>query len=171
MGMNRFPALVPALLLTACVSQYYPSDALPTRNWPSVASCPTPARAAAETQALLHLMNDARASAGLGALVLDPRLTATAQAYACENAARQSLDHLGSDGSDLLERFRRSGLKPALAAENTGLGYQNAEAAFAGWMASPHHRDNILQPQVTSVGIGLADGAKPIWVVDLLASR
>jgi uncharacterized protein YkwD len=58
-----------------------------------------------------------------------------------------------------------------LAAENTGIGYASAAQAFAGWMASPHHRDNILQPLVTRVGIGLADGVRPVWVVDFLAPR
>ena len=116
-------------------------------------------------------MNAARASTGLGALTVDPALTVTAQTHARENAARQSLDHVGSGGSDLLKRFGRSGLAPGLAAENTGVGYATAEAAFAGWMASPKHRENILRPQITVVGIGLAVGATPVWVVDFLAQR
>jgi uncharacterized protein YkwD len=171
MGTVRLLAVLPALLVAACATQYYPSDSNPTRNWPAAADCPTPARAASEAETLLRLMNEARAAAGLAALRRDPALTATAQSYACENAARQSLDHVGSDGSDLLERVRRSGLQPALAAENTGLGYASAEAAFAGWMASPHHRENILRPEISLVGIGLADGARPVWVVDFLAVR
>lgn len=171
MGLTRFLTVLPAILLTACVVQYYPSDSMPTRNWPAAANCPTPARAASEADTLLRLMNEARAASGLAALRLDAALTATAQAYACENAARQSLDHVGSDGSDVLERVRRSGLKPALVAENTGLGYASAERAFAGWMASPHHRENILRPEVSLVGIGLADGARPVWVVDFMQIR
>jgi len=157
--------------LAACEVQVYPQDSLPTRPWPETASCPAPARAQAEADALLDLMNGARKTAGLRLLTLNPSLAASAQHYACENAARQSLDHVGTDGSDIPERIRRAGLKPALAAENTGIGYANASRAFAGWMASPHHRENILRPEVTQVGIGLADGARPVWVVDFMSPR
>jgi uncharacterized protein YkwD len=38
-------------------------------------------------------------------------------------------------------------------------------------MASPRHRENILRPELDKVGIGLADGARPVWVVDFLADR
>lgn len=172
MPFHPFLALALPLSLAACVvGQVYPQDSLPTRPWPETATCPTPARAAAEAKTLLDEMNGARTASGLSPLTVSPALTATAQHYACENAARQSLDHVGSDGSDSLERFRRAGLKPSLAAENTGIGYANAQAAFAGWMASPHHRENILRPELTQVGIGLADGPKPVWVVDFLSPR
>ena len=171
MPLRLTMSLTLALCLAACVVQVYPQDSLPTRPWPETARCPTPDRAQTEADALLDLMNGARKSAGLSPLTLDPGLAATAQHYACENAARQSLDHVGSDGSDILERVRREGFKPSLAAENTGIGYANASRAFAGWMASPHHRENILRPEVTQVGIGLADGARPVWVVDFLSPR
>jgi uncharacterized protein YkwD len=169
-------ALGLCLGLSACgvipVAVTFPDDTLPTRPWPESATCPTPARAKADAASLLALMNAARASAGLGALSLDAAVGGVAQAYACENAARQSIDHVGSDGSDLLERFRRGGLQPALAAENTGLGFADPATAFAWWMNSPHHRENILRPGITRVGIGLAEGTpRPAWVVDFMATR
>ena len=152
--------------------QYWPIDHQPTRPWPASAHCPTPTQAASERRTLLALMNAARAKAGLAALTLDPAITAVAQPYACENAARMSISHVGSDGSDLPERFRRGGLKASLEAENTGLFGADAQYAFKWWMNSPHHRANILRPQVTRVGIGVAAaGRHTAWVVDFLAPR
>lgn len=154
------------------VGQYWPIDHQPTRPWPASARCPTPAQAVSQRNALLSLMNAARTQAGLAALTLDPAITSVAQSYACENAARQSISHVGSDGSDLTERFRRGGLKASLEAENTGLFRGEAQHAFDWWMGSPHHRDNILRPQVTRVGIGVAAAdSTTAWVVDFLAPR
>jgi uncharacterized protein YkwD len=175
LSLRRLSCLIACLGLSACVTvttrTSYPQDSLPTRPWPEAAHCPTPTGAARDATTLQGLINTARAGAGLPPLRLDPALTSVSQAYACENAARQSLDHVGSDGSDVLERFRRGGILPAVAAENTGLGYDGVEAAFRGWMASPHHRANILRPGLTAMGLGEAAGARPTWVLDLMAPR
>jgi uncharacterized protein YkwD len=41
-------------------------------------------------------------------------------------------------------------------AENVALGYPSAEAVVEGWMNSPGHRANILNPGVVETGIGIA---------------
>jgi uncharacterized protein YkwD len=102
---------------------------------------------------------------------LSPALSAVAQQHACDNAARASTSHQGSDGSDLSERLRRGGIQAQLAAENTGLGFTSPESAFAWWMASPGHRANILLAQITEIGVGEADGSKPAWVINFLKRR
>lgn len=172
----QFKALALVTGLAGCVpvpvGQYWPIDHQPTRPWPATAGCSTPPGADSSRNALLSLMNAARTQAGLGGLTLDPAITAVSQRYACENAARRSISHVGSDGSDITERFRRGGLRASLEAENTGLFRGGAQHAFDWWMGSPHHRDNILRAQITKVGIGLAAaGGETAWVVDFLAPR
>ena len=138
----------------------------PTRPWPAAATCPTPARSPADERQVVALINAERGKAGLGALSLSPALSTVAHAYACELAARGDIGHTGSDGSTLSERLRRGGVAAAMVAENNAAGYRTPAEVVAAWMTSPQHRENILRPNAARVGIGLADGAAPVWVAD-----
>lgn len=137
----------------------------------ATASCPAPQGAAADAAILLSLINAERAKAGVGSVRLSPALSAVAQGHACDNAARSSTSHTGSDGSDLSARLRRGGVSVGVAAENTGLGFASPEAAFAWWMASPAHRANILLGRITEIGVGQAEGAKTAWVINFAQRR
>ena len=141
--------------------------ATPARPWPAAAACPTPARARADGAAVLALVNSQRRQAGLPPLAASPGLTRAAQAMACDLAAQGDIGHRGSDGSTLAERLRRNGVAAGLMAENVASGQQSPEAVVQAWMASPHHRANILRPGLGFLGLGLADGAQPVWVLDL----
>jgi uncharacterized protein YkwD len=52
------------------------------------------------------------------------------------------------------------------AGENIFGGPRNPLAACRGWMASPGHRDNILDPSYTQIGAGYARGGRyrTYWV-------
>jgi uncharacterized protein YkwD len=43
--------------------------------------------------------------------------------------------------------------------ENIAAGYPTPEAVVSGWMSSPEHRDNILSPDYTEIGVGVANGS------------
>ncbi len=135
-------------------------------------ACETPANLSALRTEVVAGINAARADAGLPAVRELSTLTAVAQSHACDNAARGSIAHTGSDGRDLTARLRDAGYRFATAAENTGRGFGSADRAVAWWMASPLHRANILNRAVRDVGVGVAIGdGTPYWVVDFGASR
>ena len=161
--------LVLCLMLPACVTVTLRSSA-PTvpdaRPSPATATCPVPARSAADAPRLVSLINAERARAGLAALTLSPALSAVAHAFACEAAARGDIGHTGSDGSTLRERLARGGLASRMAAENNAAGQRLPEAVLDDWMASPHHRENILRPDARQIGVGQADGPWPVWITD-----
>ena len=150
----------------------YPADREPVTAWPGAATCPVPSRSASDAAAIVTLVNAARAEAGLGPVSLSAPLSGTAHRHACDNAARQSISHDGSDGSTLAMRLHRDGVKVFYAAENTGLGFDTPQIAMAWWMGSPGHRANILAPEITQIGVGQADGVpRPTWVLDFIAPR
>lgn len=169
-----FASLLGALALSACVpipiviapGAMMPVREWPVREWPASATCPVPARSAADGPRLVALMNAERGKAGLKPLVLSTEISAVAHAFACEIAARGDIDHTGTDGSKLSERLQRGGVLALMVAENTAYLYPNPEAAMAAWMASPGHRENILRPEARAVGVGQADGGEVYWVVD-----
>lgn len=156
-----------ALFLTACVTiTVRPGAVGPVRDWPASANCPVPDRSGRDAPHLVALMNVERARVGLRPLTLSAPISVVAHAYACEAAARRDIGHTGSDGSKLSERLRRGGISASMVAENNASFYRTPEAAMAAWMASPHHRENILRPDARFVGVGQADGAEAVWVVD-----
>lgn len=137
------------------------------------ATCPAPPQAAAARAEVLAGANAARAAQGLGPLARSPRLEAVAQGHACDIAARDSVSHVGADGSTLVQRLARAGYRHGVAAENTGRGYDSAEGVLAGWLASPGHRANILTAAVRETGLGLARGrdGRLHWVLVLAEPR
>lgn len=133
--------------------------------------CSPPSRIRAATNEVIQRINAERRKAGLAAVRPSQRLTSVAQLHACDNAARRSYSHTGSDGSDLSVRLKRGGYRLRAAIENTGLGFDDPARLVEFWMHSPGHRANILNPAVTEAGLGLADGARPAWVMVMARPR
>jgi uncharacterized protein YkwD len=48
--------------------------------------------------------------------------------------------------------------------ENLAEGYHTADEVVNAWMASPEHKANILKPDFTTMGIGIANkNGKNYW--------
>ncbi|WP_175482027.1 CAP domain-containing protein [Gemmobacter aquatilis] len=173
----RLASFAPALIvatLSACIVVPIPIKVAPTDKTgdpgpgPASATCPRPARADALEARVIALVNDIRAEQKLKPLRRSSRLAAIAQGHACDNAARQSYDHSGSDGSSLQMRAKRGGYAWWAMAENTGLGFADSpERLVAFWKHSPYHRENMLDDRMTEAGVGFADAARQAWVLNL----
>lgn len=115
------------------------------------------ARAAADEGALLlDAVNALRASRGLSALLPDPRLACAARVHAQAMAREGFFDHDGGSDGGLMERLARAGYGYALAAENLAAGLPAPDEVVAEWLASPGHRDNLLEPAARQAGVGHA---------------
>ncbi len=145
------------LLAPQCAPQYAPA--------PAPASAPAPSG----LQQVVDLTNQRRAEHGLGALAVHAVLNAAAQGHSQDQAARDTMSHTGSDGSNPGDRIARAGYRFSAWAENVAMGYPDAASVMAGWMNSPGHRANILNGNVTQIGIGLAYAAdgSPYWTMTL----
>lgn len=138
----------------------------------SVAGVPVPAGAIAE----LHVATDAaRAAHGLAPLLPDPGLARAALAHALENARRGVLDHGSPDPARATpaDRVALAGVALVEIGENLARipGTSVARRAVDGWLGSPPHRRNLLDPGFTHVGFGVADGPGGHYVVQLLGAR
>lgn len=70
-------------------------------------------------------------------------------------ALQDFFSHTGRDGSNLTDRVSATGLTLTVPlAENVAAGYTTPESVVQGWMDSPEHRDNILNPDFTQLGVG-----------------
>ncbi|WP_127105630.1 CAP domain-containing protein [Pararhodobacter zhoushanensis] len=123
---------------------------------PLWAACEVPGSLGILRTELLVLTNAERAGQGLPALRMDARLTEAAQTQACRMADRGRLSHRGSWFAGLGRRLRREDYPYATAVENTGMGHRDAPQIIHGWMVSPEHRVNMLNPAVRDAGYGVA---------------
>lgn len=110
--------------------------------------------AASRNAAVLDLINRERLAHGLTAVEIETRLTGAAQAHAEAMAASGQLSHDTASGGSLESRLQAVGYAYLRVVENIASGQPTAEMVVADWMASTGHRGNLLNPEVTQLGVG-----------------
>jgi stress response protein SCP2 len=120
---------------------------------------PTPGGGAAGVLGeVVDRTNAERALHGLRALTVDQRLAAAAQAHSADMVRRAFFAHESPDGRQVWDRAVAAGYAYRKVAENIAAGQHTAEEVVRGWMGSPGHRANILDGDLTQIGVGRADG-------------
>ncbi len=74
--------------------------------------------------------------------------------------ARDFYAHTAPDGSRPWDRAAAAGSRCRTVGENIACGQRSAAEVVRGWMNSPGHRANILRPEFTRIGVGLAGGGR-----------
>jgi uncharacterized protein YkwD len=118
---------------------------------------PAPTDAAEVERVLLELANRDRRAAGLPPLEADERAAAVARAHSVEMRDGGYVSHVSPRTGRPVDRARRARLATPLVLENLARS-RSARQAHQGLMDSPGHRANLLSPQATHVGIGVALG-------------
>ena len=107
--------------------------------------------------------NQLRAASGIAALQLDGTLSAAAAQRAQDMASRGYFAHTSPTGETAFSILDAFAYGYALAGENIARNNypqnQSVGVAMDGFMNSPGHRANILEPAFTRVGIGVATDA------------
>ena len=127
----------------------------PPATAPPTTAAPPPPSA---TDQVVSLVNGARADAGCGALRVDDRLTAAAQAHSDDMAVNGYFSHTSQDGRTFADRVRAAGY-PDPGGENIAQGQRSAQSVHDAWMNSEGHRANILNCDFTAIGVGLNTSA------------
>jgi len=115
-------------------------------------------------RALFDAANSERAQRSLPALHWDESLAAAARKHANRMAFYNVLEHQLSGEPDLKARLTEAGARFSMIAENIAVA-SNAQTIHAGWMHSPGHRENILNPDLTAVGIAAVRGSGGLFAV------
>lgn len=111
------------------------------------------------TDKLYIAINNARMEAGVPPLSRLSELDSGAQKRATEAAERFS--SIRPDGSEFYTAYTPG--PNYNYAENLMKGCSTAEEAFAAWMASPGHRDNMLDENYTGLGLGVYRDERGNW--------
>jgi uncharacterized protein YkwD len=109
-----------------------------------------------DPQKALAEVNAYRTKNGRAALVLDERLSSAAAMQSKDQARRGAGSHYGSDGSKPMDRAARAGFHAKIASENIAAGQKSFSDAMRFWEGSSGHRENLLRPNVTAIGVGMA---------------
>jgi uncharacterized protein YkwD len=112
------------------------------------------ADAMVDATAAQSMISGYRRNNRLEPLAVDPELMRIASEQARAMAARNAMDR--DVGGSFQERMRNAGFDASLAIENVGAGYHTLADAFSGWRGSPPHRANMLNRNVTRMGIAAA---------------
>jgi uncharacterized protein YkwD len=106
---------------------------------------------------LLSDTNAQRMANGLAPLKLNEKLDAAAQANADDMAARDYWSHYTPDGNPPWVWVTNQGYSYQKMGQNLAAGFSDEQATIDGWMASPPHRENLLDPDFKQVGFGYAN--------------
>lgn len=103
--------------------------------------------------AIVRVMNTVRATNGVPPLRIGPVLTRAARAHSRDMDRRDYFDH-----GPFVQRLRRFGVRAPYIGENLASGTKplSAAAIVQLWIASPPHRQNLLDRGFRRIGVGVA---------------
>jgi uncharacterized protein YkwD len=126
------------------------ATATPTPSPTPTATATPPSADATYEARIVELVNVERAKAGLRPVVASACADGYARAWSASMAASGQLVHR----SDLGAVMRDCGA--SAIGENIAYGNVTADQMMDMWMGSTGHRDNILRPSYTHIGVGIA---------------
>lgn len=112
-----------------------------------------------EEWVMLALINDYRAQNGLTALQMTQTLSNAAEFHSADMASRNYFGHTLASGASWADNMAAFGYGYATyRAENIAAGNLSAAGTFQQWLNSPEHNANMLNANVSAIGIGRASG-------------
>lgn len=100
---------------------------------------------------VVALTNWQRRLNGCSPLTVDSELAVAASRQSSYMAHTGLFTHVWRNGSTFVTRSHDAGYRDP-SGENIAWGYANVRAVMAAWMASPSHRENILNCAAHSIG-------------------
>lgn len=106
---------------------------------------------------MLALVNKERKTRGLSELKMNDHLRDVARAHSKDMFERGYFSHYTPEGLSPFDRIKNAGINYLFAGENLALA-PDVNKAEQGLMESEGHRENILNPNFSKIGIGVIDG-------------
>ncbi len=111
-------------------------------------------------QQVLDLVNAERTKRGISALTLDSNLSSVATKKSQDMVNKNYFDHTSPTYGSPFDMMKQFGISYRTAGENIAKGQKTPQEVVTAWMNSEGHRKNILNPNFTNLGIGIAKDSK-----------
>jgi len=112
--------------------------------------------------------NIKRQEYGVSPLEQNSKLDYSAEIKAKDMFSKQYFEHESPDGQRVSDLVGDSGYEYIILGENLALGnFKDEEALLQAWMDSPGHRENILNPAYSEIGISVIKGefeGRTVWI-------
>lgn len=102
--------------------------------------------------------NQERTKAGLSPVIENSALDAAAALKAKNMFEENYWAHYSPSGKNPWEFISGAGYKFSYAGENLARNFSNSDDVVKAWMASPSHRENIMNAKYEEIGIAVVDG-------------
>lgn len=122
------------------------------------------AKASAAERELFDDANRERTARGVAPLRWDSQLAEAARLHALRMAQQNAISHQFPGEPDFSTRLHDAGAHFSSAAENVAEG-PTPGMVHDGWMRSPGHRENLLDPEMSSLGVGVVERGGQLFAV------
>lgn len=187
--MKRLAPLAAVIMLSACgggststavmnfsaAPTIAPSTPQPTSN-PTSTPAPTPVAAPPTSgnpeASFQTMLNRVRLDNGADGVTYNARLDRAAQDHADDMLDNGYFSHTGRNGSSAGDRITAAGYQWRTYGENIASGHRSEESVLDGWVNSPGHQRNNINPNFEEFGLGYASGGgQTRWVLVLATER
>jgi uncharacterized protein YkwD len=106
-------------------------------------------------------------------VTLSATLATVALGHAADMAEHDYFEHEDLKGQSPAQRVRAAGYQEKLVGENIAYGPKSVDEVVQGWLDSPDHCENIMDPRFAQMGIAFATGQlsrRGLYWVQLLAA-
>lgn len=108
---------------------------------------------------VITMTNAERAKSGLTSLSQNPQLTQAAMAKASDMFLQDYWAHVSPTGVQPWKFIKDTGYVYRHAGENLARDFSNTPDVLNAWLASPTHKDNLLNGNYTDIGVAVVDGS------------
>lgn len=108
-------------------------------------------------QEVVRLTNKARKNNGLPPLKISEDVMNVAQKKSQDMAKHEYFSHTSPTYGSPFDMLKQFGVEYRTAAENIAAGQQTPEKVVNGWLNSSGHRKNIMNKNLTHIGVGFAE--------------
>ncbi|MBI4038993.1 hypothetical protein HY384_03480 [Candidatus Daviesbacteria bacterium] len=127
-----------------------------------------------DQKTIIELSNIERQKMGLAPVSENAALDKAAELKAQNMFSENYWAHFAPSGKSPWDFILGSGYKFTYAGENLAKNFYKSDDVVAAWMASPTHRDNLLNPKYKDIGIavveGVLNGQKTTLVVQMFGT-
>jgi uncharacterized protein YkwD len=117
-----------------------------------------PQRPTITSEEIISLTNAERVKANLKPLAVNEKLNESANLKAHDIIDKGYWEHTSPSGVEPWDWFNKIGYKYQHAGENLAKDFYTSDRVMTSWMSSPKHRDNIVSPKFTEIGVAVVKG-------------